>query len=331
MIQFDVFNGDADGIFALLQLRKVSPQTSTLISGVKRDINLLAQVTATAGDKVTVLDISFDKNRADVLRLLEAGATLDYCDHHFAGAAVLHPNLHTNINTGAAWCTSLLVDRHLNRSQPQHLQPPHRLSHWAIAGAFGDNLTDVAQRYGQRLGLSRVQLQRLQRLGELVNYNGYGLSLADVAFAPTTLYQRLLQYPSADDAASGEELQRLQQYWQQDLAQAQRLAPCHQGVHQRIYRLPDLPWARRLSGPLANQWHQQHPHCAIAVLLPLPDGCGDYQVSLRVPRGFRLGADAFCRQFPSGGGRTLAAGINRLPSADVDLFVTRFADCFVRD
>ena len=35
MAVYDVFNGDADGICALLQLRKVEPLDSHLITGVK--------------------------------------------------------------------------------------------------------------------------------------------------------------------------------------------------------------------------------------------------------------------------------------------------------
>ncbi|MDQ6977782.1 MAG: acetyltransferase, partial [Ghiorsea sp.] len=37
----DVFNGDADGLCALHQLRLAVPVNSTLMTGVKRDINLL--------------------------------------------------------------------------------------------------------------------------------------------------------------------------------------------------------------------------------------------------------------------------------------------------
>ena len=56
----DVFNGDADGICALHQLRLAEPAESGLVTGPKRDIGLLARVTAQAGDRVTVLDIALD-------------------------------------------------------------------------------------------------------------------------------------------------------------------------------------------------------------------------------------------------------------------------------
>ena len=61
-MHYDVFNGDADGIIALLQLRFAEPKQSTLVTGVKRDIKLLKQVDAKSATSVTVLDISMEKN-----------------------------------------------------------------------------------------------------------------------------------------------------------------------------------------------------------------------------------------------------------------------------
>ncbi|MDH4041766.1 MAG: DHH family phosphoesterase, partial [Gammaproteobacteria bacterium] len=85
MIHFDVFNGDADGICALIQLRNAEPREAELVTGVKRDINLLDRVEADPGSLVTVLDVSLDKNRAGLERALASGAEVFYCDHHFAG------------------------------------------------------------------------------------------------------------------------------------------------------------------------------------------------------------------------------------------------------
>jgi len=73
MAYFDVFNGDADGICALQQLRLIEPREATPITGVKRDIGLLAWVQANPGDEVTVLDISLDRNRDALIGLLERG------------------------------------------------------------------------------------------------------------------------------------------------------------------------------------------------------------------------------------------------------------------
>ena len=110
MINYDVFNGDADGICALVQLRLAEPKESQLITGVKRDINLLRRVQASAGDRITVLDISMAKNQADLQRLLNAGAEVFYVDHHFAGEVPSSAALKTLINEAPDVCTSLLVN-----------------------------------------------------------------------------------------------------------------------------------------------------------------------------------------------------------------------------
>ena len=55
---YDVFNGDADGICALHQLRLADPRASVLVTGAKREIALLERVDAHPGDSITVLDIS---------------------------------------------------------------------------------------------------------------------------------------------------------------------------------------------------------------------------------------------------------------------------------
>ena len=44
MTDYDVFNGDADGICSLVQLRQIEPRDAVLITGIKRDITLLSQV-----------------------------------------------------------------------------------------------------------------------------------------------------------------------------------------------------------------------------------------------------------------------------------------------
>ena len=77
-MQFDVFNGDADGVCALHQMRLESPCESTLITGPKRDISLLKRVEAGAGDEVLVLDVALAKNRDALDRLLAAGVQVRY-------------------------------------------------------------------------------------------------------------------------------------------------------------------------------------------------------------------------------------------------------------
>jgi len=110
---YDIFNGDADGICALQQLRLEEPRASVLVTGVKRDVRLLDRVQAAAGDELTVLDISPQANAGDLKRLLGAGARLRYFDHHAAGELPQHANLRAFIDTAPDTCTSLIVDRYL--------------------------------------------------------------------------------------------------------------------------------------------------------------------------------------------------------------------------
>ena len=110
MAVFDVFNGDADGLCALQQLRLSAPCESRLVTGVKRDIALLERVDAVPGDQVTVLDISLDKNREALVGLLARGVSVRWFDHHFAGEIPEHPLLDVHIETLPDKGTSLLVD-----------------------------------------------------------------------------------------------------------------------------------------------------------------------------------------------------------------------------
>ena len=43
-----------------------------------------------------------------------------------------------------------------------------------------------------------------------------------------------------------------------------------------------------------------------------------------------MGADEFCRQFPTGGGRRGAAGVNELPVGELERFAQRFEASFER-
>ena len=44
-------------------------------------------------------------------------------------------------------------------------------------------------------------------------------------------------------------------------------------------------------------------------------------MSVRAPLNNKTGADEICRQFPSGGGRKAAAGINALPEDQLVTFI----------
>ena len=318
MAYIDVFNGDADGLCALHQLRLADPQNSTLITGVKRDIDLVKQVQATEADSVTILDVSLDKNRDALLKVLDTGASVTYVDHHFAGEIPTAEHFTSHIDTDAETCTGLIVNKMLDGA---HLP-------WAVVAAFGDNLLDTARAAAASLDLSDQQLTQLQTLGTLLNYNGYGSSLSDLYFEPAKLYERLKPHTSPfsfinDDKA----FETLQQGYQDDHARATAI-PAHKETNDiAIYLLPNDAYARRISGVYANELAQQHPDRAHALLSELNDS--SYLVSVRAPVNNRTGADDLCRQFDTGGGRKAAAGINKLPANELERFSTAMAEQFM--
>ncbi|MGB1292998.1 MAG: DHH family phosphoesterase, partial [Pseudoalteromonas sp.] len=92
-MKYDVFNGDADGIIALLQLQLANPTDTIKVTGVKRDIQLLKKINPEPGDCIRVLDISMEKNMDALHDALTAGAKVMYVDHHKAGEIPKHANL----------------------------------------------------------------------------------------------------------------------------------------------------------------------------------------------------------------------------------------------
>ena len=309
MKSIDVFNGDADGICALHQLRLANPKDSVLITGVKRDIALVKQVDASAGDEVTILDISLDKNRDALLEVLKTGAVVQYVDHHFPGDIPEHENLSTHIDTAAETCTGLIVNKLLNN---KHLP-------WAVTAAFGDNLFITATEAAEALKLSKTQLEQLKTLGTLLNYNGYGSTLEDLYFPPAELYKKVQPHESPfsfieDDDA----FETLATGFKNDHAKAVSISPERSTDTTAIFIFPNDPFARRISGVYANELAQDNPDRAHALLSELPDG--SYLVSVRAPLNNRTGADELCRQFETGGGRKAAAGINKLPPSELESF-----------
>jgi len=313
----DVFNGDADGLCALHQLRLADPADSALITGPKRDISLLKRAQVRSGDRVTVLDIALSKNRDALDRILAAGASVRYFDHHQPGDIPEHPHFEPHIDTDANVCTSLLVNRYL---QGRHLP-------WAVAAAFGDNLAEAARRAAAPLNLSVEQLAQLQSLGECLNYNGYGETLDDLFYDPAELYRQMR--PFADPfafIAESAAYRTLKAGYQEDMARAVAVDATDARAAGRIFMLPAEKLARRISGVFGNQLAVESPAQAHAVLTA--KSCGGHVVSVRAPLVTKSGADELCSQFDTGGGRKGAAGINHLPDADVGRFIARFFEIY---
>ncbi|SBS65962.1 acetyltransferase [Vibrio atlanticus] len=320
-MHYDVFNGDADGIIALLQLRLSEPRKSVLVTGVKRDIKLVSRVASQIIDpgtpndvsSVTVLDVSMEKNLPALHSLLDANIDVFYCDHHRTGDVPTSEYLNTLIDTSAESCTSLLINQKLNGA---HVA-------WAIAAAFGDNLKVVAAQLADENGFEQSQIEFLEELGTLVNYNGYGTSLSDLHFTPAELYQNLYQYPNPFDLMDDKDsvFYQLRAAYQNDRQQLSNLAPAYESAFARVFELPGETWARRISGVFGNEIVNQDPNRAQAVLTKNQDG-ESYTVSLRAPLSNRTGADEICSSFVTGGGRKAAAGINQLSELDRGNFIS---------
>ena len=317
MAFFDVFNGDADGLCALQQLRLAQPLESSLITGVKRDIALLGRVEAAEGDQITVLDVAMEKNIRPLMRLLDAGVRIRYFDHHFPGEIPEHPNLEVHIETLPDKGTSLLVD--------QALEGRHRA--WAVVGTFGDNFDATAGKAAKPLDLKTDELDALRKLGIYLNYNGYGATPQDLHVHPEQLFRSINPYRDPlDFIARDETFGLLEAGYRDDMSHASSLTPVLETDRHAAYILPCESWARRVSGVLANRLARSAPDKAHAMLTQLPED--GFLVSVRAPLSRPEGADLLCLGFPTGGGRKAAAGINRLESGDYEKFLSRFTQAF---
>jgi len=310
---YDVFNGDADGICALQQLRLQEPLESTLVSGMKRDIDLLQRVEAAAGDRITVLDVSLDKNRDALSAALDAGASVFYADHHYPGEIPEHENLEIHIDTASDTCTSLIVNRLLDNAQAR----------WAVVGAYGDNFDRQAQVLGSAIGLEAAELETAQQLGICLNYNGYGFEIEDLLYHPADLFRLVQPYENPLDFARQEPgYQQLLAQYLDDMEHAENSRADSETAAGAVYILPDAGWSKRIVGVMGNDLAKRFPERAHALLVDIGDG--HYRVSVRAPYSSKQGADELCRQFPTGGGRKAAAGINALEADTLDRFIERF-------
>jgi hypothetical protein len=309
-----VFNGDADGLCAAHQLRLAGFAPDRVVTGVKRDIGLLARVEAAAGDQVRVADISLDANREALMGLIGRGVAVEWFDHHHAGEIPAAQGLAAHIDLAHDTCSSLIVDRLLGGR--------HRA--WAVAAAFGDNLHGPAAALATAAGLEAGAMDALRELGELLNYNAYGESVADLHVPPQALFERMAAFADPlDFIVADPTVPRLRRGFADDMAQARAVAPLVADARVAMIVLPCTAWARRVNGVFANELARGAPQRAHAVLVDTGAG---YVVSVRAALARPDGADTLCRQFATGGGRARAAGINLLPVADLERFAAALRD-----
>lgn len=327
----DIFNGDADGLIARHQYRLANPVPAAqlqLISGTKRDIALVSRalpmmLTQESGEaEVTIFDVSYDQNEAAVDQLLSQGVQVRYFDHHRASLLKPHPALDANIDTAPTVCTSLLVDRHHSVNG--------RYRRWTIVAAFGDNLIEVATKLGHAASIAPTEIAQLHAFGEALNYNAYGDAETDLVFRPVDLAKRLEPYADPLEFMRAETVfATLKQSMASDLHHAAVVVPYRTNPAYAIYRFPDAPWARRVSGVFANRIAESNPTRAHALLTP--NAGGNFTVSIRAPiiaTQSHHRADYVAIAFAGGGGRVGAAGINALPEPEIEQFIRKMEAVF---
>jgi hypothetical protein len=95
------------------------------------------------------------------------------------------------------------------------------------------------------------------------------------------------------------------------MAELDNIEACYNTKVVEAFRLPHKPWAKRVSGVFGNELANSEPNRAHVVFSDNSDGT--LMISLRAPLANKQGAGDICSQFPTGGGRAAAAGVNKLP------------------
>jgi len=304
-----VFNGDADGICAAHQFYLSRPVDFVPVTGVKRDIALLKKIRSPQDDIVSVFDISMEKNLPELENLLNNGCAIHWFDHHVSDSLPRHGHLTCHIDTSPLVNTSFLVSQYLDKP-----------SSWAIVGLCGDNMSKTAEGLAKKFNLSSSDYSRLNEAGELLNYNAYGESTADLHIHPADLLSGMAHYADPlDYIHDTSTVDQLRDGMKADLSQAKSTKAITEGV----FIFPNEKWARRVIGVFANRSIRENPDTACAVLIEKKNSTS-FVVSVRSPLYSKRSAATLCKQFPTGGGRVKAAGINQLPHDHLSLFIEGF-------
>jgi len=309
MTSFDIFNGDADGLCGITQLRLANPKHSTCITGVKRNNILLNDARLSANSQLTVVDISLHSNLRGLTQALDQGCSVEWFDHHHPGVIPKHRNLVTHIDTDPHVCSSLIINKLLN----------NRFARWAIVAAFGDNLEESAYSLAATCGTPEVTIDVLKDLGVCINYNSYGAYIEDLHYHPETLYNIMQEFDEPMNlVAETDILPTLKAHYEADLTSARNTPIKAINDYVAIAILPNTKWARRISGIYANTLSNHFPDRAHAILIEKSDG---YTVSIRAPKANPVNAQMVALKFETGGGRHTAAGIQHFTADQTNKLV----------
>lgn len=283
IMRWFAYNGDADGICSMVQWALTHGIEGELVTGVKRDIELLDRVDAAAGDELIAMDISLARNHSQAKDLLNKGVSITWIDHHLAGEEI--EGIAAHIDTSKEVCTALIVD--------SLIAGKHR--DWAIVAAYGDGLSSVATQ------LAGCFDEKLSELGELLNYNAYGSQVNDLHFHPNGLLSLCISAVTPDAFMKSDAFEKLQAGFAEDIANANSKS-MREG---QLVRLPNEAWARRVVGVFAHRLKEAEPE--LPHVIALDRGDGSWQISIRASEG----VGELCQQF-GGGGRATAGGIDIL-------------------
>jgi len=312
--EYIVFNGDADGLCSANQFLLLNIGDIEIVTGVKRDIALLEKIITAKNSNITVFDIAVKNNLQPLKKLLDQNCKVQWFDHHMSGDFQKHPNLKTNIDISPTVNTSYIVHKYIKEKFPL----------WAITGLFGDNLHKTAYELAKNICLNNKRTVILKELGELLNYNAYGSTIDDLYFDPAILLKQMTDFADPFDFIENTSiLSTLRKGQKEDLNKAKTINP----IKQNILILPDEKWSRRVIGIYANLLVRENPDIAHAVMVK-NNIEKYYVVSIRSPANSTKTAAEFCQKFPTGGGRAIAAGINKLPFDDLDNFIRKFCNFF---
>jgi len=312
---YDLFNGDADGIISLYQYRKWKPSPfAELYTGIKRDVTLLRHLTDVKSGLINVFDISMKTNEGYIPQLINNDNTITWFDHHEMSddenilASVMH-----RVDKSPDCCTAMMVDQHVGG----------QFRSWTICAAYGDNLHESAIKLNDQTNHSSDEMTRLKTIGETLNYNGYGNVESDLTSHPRDVYVDLTAFDCPFDYYNNSHLfVKIKEQMQQDKSALEQSTVVRSSCVGDVILLPDTPSSIRYSGIYSNQLCTDNPSKAFAILTHFDED--SYKISIRAPKDKPYGASTLALKFPSGGGREKAAGVNQLPKKDLPKFIEEF-------
>ena len=311
---YDFFNGDADGMISTHMYRTFIPKQSKKFTGIKRDIKLLRHATRLTDSIITVFDVSLKSNGDYVERVLQNNNSIRWFDHHDPGDVDFGKKLSSRIDTSPECCTASLVDKYFDG-----LYRP-----WTVAAAFGDNLHEQANALNPNF--NSEQMDTLQKIGETLNYSGYGNTEQDLIAPTIDVYNDMAQYRNPFNYFRRSRLfHSIHDQMLADKEQLDRSTVLFDEEFGMVVQLPDTVASSRYSGIYSNALAMNNPDKAFAILTLNGD---DFKVSIRAPINRPTGAVTLANQFPTGGGREKASGINVLPQDKIHEFYNHFKETF---